>query len=83
MKFRNFTIVLLCTIFLLPACAKKDDAILRMGYLQSDLHHLPAFVALEKGYFADIKRPRKGGKGFEGVIEKEKGYVNPSEERWR
>jgi len=52
MKFRNFTIVLLCMIFLLPACAKKDDAILRMGYLQSDLHHLPAFVALEKGYFA-------------------------------
>ena len=25
----------------------------RIGYLQSDLHHLPAFVALEKKYFQD------------------------------
>jgi NitT/TauT family transport system substrate-binding protein len=35
------------------ACAKKDESILRLGYLQSDLHHLPAFVALENGYFAE------------------------------
>ncbi|OGF48188.1 MAG: D-lysine 5,6-aminomutase subunit alpha [Candidatus Firestonebacteria bacterium RIFOXYC2_FULL_39_67] len=38
--------------------------------------------ALEQGCFADIKRPRKGGKGFEGVIAKAKEYTNPFEERW-
>ena len=42
----------LCLLISLGACAKKDESILRLGYLQSDLHHLPAFVALEKGYFA-------------------------------
>lgn len=26
---------------------------IRLGYLQSDLHHLPAFIALEKNYFKD------------------------------
>ena len=30
----------------------SDDA-MRLGYLQSDLHHLPAFIALDKGFFAD------------------------------
>jgi NitT/TauT family transport system substrate-binding protein len=53
MKFGNLTIVFLCTVFSLFACAKKDESILRLGYLQSDLHHLPAFVALENGYFAE------------------------------
>ncbi len=43
--------VVLCLILSFCACAKEDDDILRLGYLQSDLHHLPAFVALEKGYF--------------------------------
>jgi NitT/TauT family transport system substrate-binding protein len=45
---------ILCLLVILPAyfaCAKGDESVLRMGYLQSDLHHLPAFVALEKGYF--------------------------------
>lgn len=29
------------------------------------------FTALEKGIFADVKRPRNGGKGLDGVTEKE------------
>lgn len=35
------------------------------------------FTALEKGIFADIKRPKNGGKGLEGVVEKGKNYWNP------
>lgn len=35
------------------------------------------FSALEKGIFADIKRPRDGGKGLAGVFEKSKNYYNP------
>ena len=35
------------------------------------------FSALEKGIFADVKRPRNGGKGLEGVVEKGNNYINP------
>ena len=35
------------------------------------------FSALEKGIFADIKRPKNGGKGLDGVSVKGKNYWNP------
>ncbi len=35
------------------------------------------FTALEKGIFADIKRPKDGGKGLAGVVEKGSNYFNP------
>lgn len=35
------------------------------------------FNTLEKGQFADIKRPRDGGKGLDGVVLKDKNYFNP------
>ncbi len=35
------------------------------------------FNALEKGIFADVKRPRTGGKGLNGVTEKGENYLNP------
>lgn len=35
------------------------------------------FTALEKGLFADVKRPKDGGKGLEGVAPKQEGYINP------
>ncbi len=35
------------------------------------------FTALEKGMFADIKRPKNGGKGLAGVAEKGSHYYNP------
>jgi len=40
---------------LLLSCTKKDveKGKIRLAYIQNDLHHLPAFVALEKGYYRD------------------------------
>lgn len=35
------------------------------------------FNALEKGMFADVKRPKTGGKGLEGVCAKGSNYMNP------
>jgi len=35
------------------------------------------FTALEKGVFADVKRPMNGGKGLAGVITKGDNYFNP------
>jgi beta-lysine 5,6-aminomutase alpha subunit len=35
------------------------------------------FSTLEKGVFADIKRPRDGGKGLAGVVTKAENYFNP------
>jgi len=47
--------ILLCTLAATAACSRStnDTGAIRLGYLQSDLHHLPAFVALEKNFFAD------------------------------
>ena len=36
------------------------------------------FDALEQGVFADVKRPRDGGKGLDGVIRKHQDYINPA-----
>ncbi len=35
------------------------------------------FNALEKGMFADVKRPQNGGKGLDGVTLKQSHYFNP------
>ena len=35
------------------------------------------FTALEKGIFGDVKRPKNGGKGLEGVTAKGENYYNP------
>ena len=55
--------------------AKKvlDDAVALLERMQI----AGLFSALEKGIFADIKRPRDGGKGLTGVFEKSTNYYNP------
>ena len=35
------------------------------------------FTALEKGIFANVKRPKNGGKGLDGVSLKAENYYNP------
>jgi beta-lysine 5,6-aminomutase alpha subunit len=41
------------------------------------------FSALEKGIFANIKRPKTGGKGLDGVVAKGTNYLNPFVERMK
>lgn len=45
------------------------------------IEHEGLFSALEKGIFADIKRPKNGGKGLDGVSPKGENYYNPFVER--
>lgn len=52
--FRSFLPVLVACAVLaaaVPGFAAAEK--LRLGYLRSDLHHLAAWVAIEKGYFRD------------------------------
>jgi len=58
------------------AKAVLDETILMLA----DVRKRDLFEAIETGMFADIKRPRNGGKGFDGVFEKTKDYYNPVEE---
>lgn len=55
--------------------AKKvlDDSIMLLENIEKE----GLFTALEKGIFADIKRPKNGGKGLDGVVEKGSNYFNP------
>ncbi len=39
------------------------------------------FDSIERGLFAEVKRPKDGGKGFEGLIKKGPSYFNPFEDR--
>lgn len=57
---KTFTTLLQCAAGILlsilaASCSQKDPEgnIVRLGYLQNDLHHLPAFVALERNFFKD------------------------------
>jgi beta-lysine 5,6-aminomutase alpha subunit len=40
------------------------------------------FTTLEKGNFGNVKRPKTGGKGLQGVAEKGTHYFNPFVEKW-
>ena len=67
---------------------KKDGIIVKRAnevldkaieFLQQ-IKGLGLFDSIEKGLFADVKRNKDGGKGYEGVIRKSKEYWNPVEE---
>jgi len=49
------------------------DAIALLEVLQKD----GLFNALEQGKFGDVKRPKNGGKGLDGVAKKSTHYTNP------
>ncbi|MEW5951607.1 MAG: lysine 5,6-aminomutase subunit alpha [Elusimicrobiota bacterium] len=66
---------------------KKDSTIRKRAaqvldetvQMLSSVKKIGLFKAIESGMFADVKRPPEGGKGLEGVFEKENGYYNPVE----
>lgn len=49
----------------------------KTGVLLTQVAEVGLFKALERGMFADVKRPRDGGKGLRGVVLKAPGYYNP------
>ena len=58
--------------------ARQADKILRDAVaLLRQMDSLGLFKALEAGLFAGIKRSPEGGRGLEGVIERNPGYFNP------
>ena len=42
-----------------------------------EIEKLGLFTTIEKGIFADVKRPKDGGKGLNGVVVKDDKYFNP------
>ena len=53
------------------------DVLHKATDLLGQIEQLGIFETLERGIFADIKRPRDGGKGLDGVVNKAPGYFNP------
>ncbi|PKK88982.1 MAG: D-lysine 5,6-aminomutase subunit alpha [Candidatus Wallbacteria bacterium HGW-Wallbacteria-1] len=45
----------------------------------TEVRDMGLFDSIEKGMFAEVKRPKNGGKGFDGVTEKASDYWNPFE----
>jgi len=41
------------------------------------IHKKGLYQAIEERAFAEVKRTETGGKGFDGVIAREKNYLNP------
>jgi len=53
MRKFHYTLAVLIALLGLFDCQKNSSEPLRLGYLNGDLHQLPALVALEKGLFAE------------------------------
>lgn len=57
---------------------KRANEVLNKAYkLLLEIDKIGLFKTIERGIFADIKRPIDGGKGLEGVIKREPDYFNP------
>ena len=56
---------------------RANEVLKKASDLLEEIERMGLFATLEKGVFADIKRPQDGGKGLEGVVSKSEGYFNP------
>lgn len=56
---------------------RANEVLEKACSLLEDIQSIGLFKTLEKGIFAGIKRPIDGGKGLDGVIEKDRNYFNP------
>lgn len=57
--------------------ARANEVLRKATDLLGEIEQTGLFATLEKGVFADIKRPRDGGKGLAGVVTKDDCYFNP------
>jgi beta-lysine 5,6-aminomutase alpha subunit len=58
-------------------CRRAREVLDNATILLETIAHEGLFTALEKGIFADVKRPKNGGKGLAGVTEKGVRYQDP------
>ena len=63
--------------------SRAVEVLQKAADLLGEIEQMGLFATLEKGVFADIKRPLDGGKGLEGVVRKADGYFNPFIEEMR
>lgn len=56
---------------------RANEVLTKATNLLGEIEEMGLFTTLEKGVFADIKRPRDGGKGLSGVVLKDECYFNP------
>lgn len=56
---------------------RANEVLNKAADLLGEIEKLGLFATLEKGIFADVKRPRDGGKGLSGVVAKSGEYFNP------
>lgn len=56
---------------------RANEVLEKACELLSEIESIGLFKTLERGIFAGIKRPLDGGKGLEGVVEKDRNYFNP------
>lgn len=57
---------------------QRASEVLKKSYeLLEEVEKDGLFKTLEQGKFAGVKRPMNGGRGLEGVIEKDRNYFNP------
>ena len=56
---------------------RAAEVLEKAAELLKQIEQTGLFATLEQGIFADIKRPRDGGKGLAGVCGKQDGYYNP------
>lgn len=56
---------------------RVDEVLNKAADLLFEIEKEGLFRTIEQGKFAGIKRPLNGGKGLDGVVEKEANYFNP------
>ncbi len=60
---------------------RAQDVLKKAHDLLSSIAEQTLFDALEQGVFAEVRRPKDGGKGGDGVVEKHADYLNVAMER--
>ncbi len=57
--------------------SRANEVLTKAADLLEQIERQGMFATLEQGIFADIKRPKDGGKGLDGVVRKDAVYFNP------
>src|SRR5699024_326847 len=56
---------------------RANEVVTEAQKLLEEIEDIGLFQTIEQGKFGDVKRSRTGGKGLEGVVEKDGDYFNP------